>query len=196
MITIVYLITNTATGKRYVGVTRRGLKRRWSEHLHAARTGVNTALYSAIRKYSEAAFVIEQLASVANKDDVAAVERALIEQQKTKAPFGYNLTDGGDGVAGLPDEIVKRTAEKNRGRKHSPEALVKIKAAGRLRKQSDATKSKIRVAHSGKPLSVEHRAKLSAAKLGKKLPPRTAEHAEKIAAGLRAAHARRKANNE
>lgn len=196
MITIVYLITNTATGKRYVGVTRRGLKRRWSEHLRAARTGINTALYSAIRKYSEAVFTIEQLASVVNKDDVAVVERALIEQQKTKAPFGYNLTDGGDGVIGLPDEIVKRTAEKNVGRKHSPEALEKIRVAGRLRKQSDETKSKMRAAHSGKTLSAEHRAKLSASKLGKKLPPRTAEHSEKIAAGLRAAHARKKVDNE
>jgi hypothetical protein len=131
-----------------------------------------------------------------NQNDVAAVERALIEQQKTKAPLGYNLTDGGDGVTGLPDEIVKRTAEKNVGRKHTPEALKKISAAGRLRRMSDETKLQMSAAHSGKTLSLEHRAKLSAAKIGKKLPPRTSEHSEKIAAGLRAAHARKRANDE
>lgn len=55
------------------------------------------------------------------------------------------------------------------------------------------TRAKLRAAKIGKPLSSEHRAKMSAAKIGKKMPPRTAEHCAKISAGLVRAHARRKA---
>lgn len=55
------------------------------------------------------------------------------------------------------------------------------------------TRQKISLKHRGKRLTAEHRAKLSAAKLGKKMPPRTAEHSARISAGLVRAHARKKA---
>lgn len=54
------------------------------------------------------------------------------------------------------------------------------------------TREKIRKKHLGKKLSDEHRMKLSAAKLGKKMPPRTPEHSARISEGLVRAHARRK----
>lgn len=45
---------------------------------------------------------------------------------------------------------------------------------------SDSTKKKISAAHLGKPLSEEHRAKMSLAKIGKPRPPFTEEHRRKI----------------
>ena len=59
---------------------------------------------------------------------------------------------------------------------------------------SEETKRKLRIQRIGRPLSLEHRAKLSAAKLGKKLPQRTPEHSARISAGLYRAWERRRAN--
>lgn len=59
--------------------------------------------------------------------------------------------------------------------------------------KSPETREKIRQKHLGKTLSDEHRMKLSVAKLGKKMPPRTLEHSARISEGLVRAHARRKA---
>ena len=57
----------------------------------------------------------------------------------------------------------------------------------------EVTRKKMRLAHLGKKLSSEHRAKLSAAKTGKKMPPRSTEHSRKISEGLKAAWKRRSA---
>jgi len=149
-------------------------------------------LHAAIRKHGEMSFRIESIASAITRDDLSALECALIRQYATKAPLGYNLTDGGDGVVGLDPEIVARTAERNRGRKHSAEALRLIGEASRGRVATPETRRAIGRARKGIPLSLEHRAKLSAAKAGKKLPPRSKEHSARISDGLRRAHARRK----
>jgi hypothetical protein len=83
-----------------------------------------------------------------------------------------NKTDGGDGVSGLvmTAEVRQKMSEKAKGRKGNPTMLGK--------KHSDATKLKMKLAKVGKkpnnfgkkyqsgPLSDEHKAKLSAAKIG------------------------------
>jgi len=189
---IAYRITNAATGRCYIGVTVRGLRRRWTDHLRAARNGVKTALYAAIRKHGEQAFSIEHIASATSRELLKALERAIIDQDCTLAPGGYNLTRGGDGVDGLPDNIRARIAESNRGRTHTPEARALIGAASRGHAVPPDVRERISQKHLGKKLSLEHRAKLSAAKIGKKLPPRSAEHAARISAGLVRAHAKRR----
>jgi group I intron endonuclease len=189
---VIYLVTNKVTGKQYVGLTKQIMQRRWRGHVQAARYGVQTALYSAIRKYGDDAFLIEVIASCIDRSSSGIVESAAIVQFGTKSPQGYNLTDGGEGVRGLPREIVERTALINRGRKHSLEVRRLIGLASIGRKMTDAGRQAISAARLGKPLSDEHRAKLAAAKLGKKLTKRSFEHCAKISDGLRAAHARRR----
>jgi group I intron endonuclease len=191
---IAYVITNAVNGKQYVGVTVRGLRRRWTDHVRAARDGVATALYAAMRKHGVEAFTIEHCACALGRDDLAHVERNLIAQLGTLAPLGYNLTIGGDGVAGLPRWIVERTANLNRGRHQSERAKELIGSASRGHLVSTETRRALREAHIGKTLTAEHRAKLSAAKIGKRMPPRSAEHRARISAGLVVAHARRRAS--
>jgi group I intron endonuclease len=187
-----YAITNLATGKLYVGITVRSLRRRWTDHLRAARDGVNTALYRAMRKHGVISFSIVQIASALSREALKALEKDLIAQYGSLAPRGYNLTKGGDGVDGMHPDIVARTAEKNRGRRHTETARLAIGAAHSGHEVTAATRAAIGAAHRGKKLSEEHRQKLSIAKLGKKMPPRTPEHAARISAGLVAAHARRR----
>lgn len=193
----IYLITNTSNGNRYVGLTSRSIAERWAEHVEESRgSRSRRALTLAIRKYGISAFTIAQIAEAEDWDSLCAAEVELIESLGTKAPFGYNMTDGGEGAVGLSEEALERMREKCRKLRHTPEARQKISEAGRGRVMSEETKVKIAIKHSGKTLTPEHRHKLSQAKVGKKRPVRSDEHKRKISEGLRAAHARRKESSE
>lgn len=177
----------------YVGITSRSIETRFAEHVEEATRGNRLrALTAALRKYGPENFSVTEVQSADSWESLCDHEKGLIEFLGTKAPGGYNLTDGGDGTGGLSQETRDLIAAKTRGRKHSKEARDKIGAASRGRVLSDDTRKKLSIAHTGKTLTAEHRAKLSAAKTGRKQKPRTAEHSAKIAEGQRKAWARRK----
>lgn len=108
----VYLITCLITGKQYVGITIRGYLNRWKKHLAQSKTK-GTGLHEDIHKYGEDAFKIEVLESkqYANRDRLAKWifnrERFWISHLDTYLN-GYNLTEGGDGVAGAHKSKVIR----------------------------------------------------------------------------------------
>jgi len=159
-----YIITCLINGKRYIGITARGLNRRWSEHIYDARSGRTGMLISrAIAKHGAENFHIEVICSARSWDGICAAEMALIEQHRTKSPNGYNISDGGEGPFGIKKtaESVERSAAKHRGRpchpntraaasrfhkgvKKTPEHCAKI-AAGKVgRPRSEAMKAKLR----------------------------------------------------
>ena len=107
----------------------------------------------------------------------------------------------------LSDEHKAKIAAKSTGRKHYAETKAKMSANALAR--SSEHLEKIGAALRGKPLTDDHRAKLRESHLGHKPTeearaamraaqrargPRSPEHSAKIAAGLKAAHARRRAN--
>jgi len=188
---IAYLVTSLATG----GITRNALSQRWRRHVSDARRDFrNGPLQRAIKKYGSGSFKIKHIASARNWSDLCATEVELVKEHQTRAPHGYNLTDGGEGIVGYiyAPELVARIAAKNRGRKHTPEAIALIAAASRGCKFLPSHGAAISAARKGKPLSPEHCKKLSLAKIGRKRPPRTKEHCARISEGLRRAHARRR----
>jgi len=193
---IAYLITNNINGKQYIGITKRGLSQRWRGHCEQARQHHREGiLQMAILKYGYDQFSITQIASARTWEDLCAVERILIQQHGTRSPKGYNMTDGGEGVHGYKHspEMIDSIRLKTIGKKiHSEEykRQVSIRHTGKV--VSELTKAAIGAKHRGKKLSKEHKAKMSAAKMGKTMPPRSKQHAERIAAGLRRAHARRR----
>ena len=128
-----YLITNKINNKGYVGITTRSLDRRWYEHRFVANS-CGQLLAKAIHKYGEEAFEIKPIASAKTLENLKEVEKDLIIQFQTKVPFGYNLTDGGDGVFGFKQSEAqkKRNGDLKRGTKASEE-----------------TKAKMRVSHNG-----------------------------------------------
>jgi hypothetical protein len=94
----IYMATNTVNGKRYIGITRRGLAKRKKQHLFEARrgsTGCNR-LYDAIRKYGEGAFRWQTIATASNEKSAFRIERALIKKVRRHSEE-YNVTDGGEG---------------------------------------------------------------------------------------------------
>ncbi len=156
----------------------------------------HTAIARAIHKYGAVAFTVGVIATCLDDATSGLVESALIVQHGTKAPCGYNLTDGGDGVKGLPPDIIARIAAANKGYRHTDDAKLRIGLAAVGRTKSKLTRETMNAAKRGKPLSIRHREKMSLAKIGKKRPLRTATHCARIAEGLRRAHALRKSKVE
>ena len=66
-----------------------------------------------------------------SKEELDRWEKYFIKSRDTKNPNGYNLTDGGEGLAGMkhkPETIAKMSATKL-GKKRSAETRAKISAA-------------------------------------------------------------------
>lgn len=191
-----YLIICSANGKLYVGITSRSVRERFAEHLAEARQGKKRPLLNAIRKYGAECFSVHEVLAAETWESLCEHEKELIALLNTKPPFGYNVTDGGDGVVGLSSDLRSLIALKNKGRKHTLETKRKISESSRGRKHTDESRRKLSEAHKGKKLSDQHKLKLSRAHKGKKMKPRTKEHASKISEGLRRSWARRKGEVE
>ena len=184
-----YLVTNKVNGKQYIGVTVKGIRRRWQGHIDSARLGAKIGIDGAIGVYGLESFMVEWIASAKSQEDLFELEKLLIAQHSTKGPNGYNMTDGGRGCA--PTEEQKRRLSLLNKKPLSPERMAKLRPQVR-EPMSEETKKLISLAHKGKTLCTEHRRKLSEAKLGEKLPPRSKEHSKRISEGLRRAWSRRK----
>jgi group I intron endonuclease len=99
--TFVYLITNTITGRLYVGLTERTMKKRWSEHIQdSRRPDPDCLLAKAIRRHGPSAFKIDILTTTDTRKEGNSAEIFYIAILGTYPPslgIGYNLTLGGDG---------------------------------------------------------------------------------------------------
>lgn len=94
---------------------------------------------------------------------------------QSKKPYGYNLTDGGEGTVGLertPEHRAKLAASKrgknnpSYGNHPSNETRAKRSASLKGRRFSEEHRAKLAAAHRGRTLSPEHRAKIAATERG------------------------------
>lgn len=95
---ILYLLTNLANGKVYVGQTIHTVDHRWKAHQSVAKTCRKKGrLYAAIRKYGAASFRVEEIAKVQDLALLSIYEQRVIEiMESTNPAFGYNMTNGGE----------------------------------------------------------------------------------------------------
>lgn len=106
---LVYQITNTVNGKRYVGYTGKTLKQRLAAHVNSARGEKSkTPLHRAIRKYGKDSFVSEALYTEESSAGAKETEILCILDIDPE----YNRTMGGDGVSGL--DVLPETRERLR----------------------------------------------------------------------------------
>ena len=179
---VVYRIYHKASMKSYIGKSVRP-DRRIHKHLNGKSS--SPVLRNAVKKYGAETFRVEFLESDVPESVLSKLEILHIRFFNSKAPNGYNLTDGGEGRSGA--QISQGTRSKMRARTpwnkgktspYSDETRQKMSAAHKGKKLSPETRRKISEANKGrtsgmkgKKLSPEARRKVSEAQKGRKIPP-------------------------
>lgn len=133
----IYKATCVITNKLYIGKTGRGMEWRKKHHLSEINTKDkhNYPFYNALRKYGKDNFVWEAIDTATTEEELSNKEKYWIKFYNSKAPNGYNITDGGEGCLGY--KPTKETLEKlskaakgripwNKGIPMSKEAKVKL----------------------------------------------------------------------
>jgi group I intron endonuclease len=150
---LIYIARHKESGKVYVGQTV-DFKTRLRTHLRSP-----LHFGCALRKYGVKAFAFTQIPYPIDWLDFW--EAYWISSLRSLHPFGYNFTEGGQGV---------------RGYRHSEERREKISASRRGEKnfnfgkhKSEETKKKLALAHIGLHPSEETRRKMSVAHKGHKM---------------------------
>lgn len=173
-----------------MGQTRESVANRWRRHLlFAAKPTSQTHLARAIRLYGADAFVVEVIERVAVPELSTREMHWVSELGANRPETGFNMTPGGDAnpmdVPELRARVSKALAGKPkpsiRGDNHHmrsrPECVAKVSAAlkgkyvGELasgwgRRPSEQHIERLRQLHTGRAVSDETKAKLSAARAG------------------------------
>ncbi len=110
----IYKITNTKSGKCYVGETiKSNPEDRWRGHIQVInRNGGCPALKDAIKKYGVDSFKFEVLI-ICFDEDRFKYEKEYIKKYNSQVPNGYNILPGGEGGGFL-------------GKKHTQESINKM----------------------------------------------------------------------
>jgi hypothetical protein len=171
---IIYKAHNKVNGKIYVGQTKKNVEQRILEHLKYTK---NTYFSNALRKYGLQSFEISVIDVSENVEILNEKEKYWIKFFNCRAPNGYNLTDGGEGVINPSDITREKLSEAGRGRP-SP---------NKGKCFSEEWKKKISESH--KNPTEETRTKMREAKKGKRMlsllgKPRSEETKKKISEKL------------
>ena len=121
----IYKITNTVSGKCYIGETAKDDPEiRWNQHKATIRRGVGCpALRDAVNKYGIENFKFEVLV-ICFDDARFEMERLYIKKFKSQVPNGYNISAGGMGGSFT-------------GKKHTPKTIERIVETTRLYRQNN-----------------------------------------------------------
>ncbi len=165
----VYQIMCVVTGARYVGSSI-DVFGRWRDHRAALLAGrhVNPKFQAVFAKYGERNFKLEVLEEAEPSALLSAEQRWLDSER--------------------PELNISLSAEAPmRGRRHSEESRGLISASKRAaaRAMTSAEKQNLREHWKGRVFSTEHRAKISAAKRGRKMRPEHVEALRELKTGLR-----------
>lgn len=217
----VYMITNTTTGKFYVGSSK-NCRNRWRSHVSMLRSGKSPCVHlqNAWNKYGECSFcvsIIEETSAYkqAEQGYIDSLKPAYnIATSVTSAMLGRKHTEGTKSkmrtsATGRTISEPARTAMSAAatGRKHSQESIEKMRiahagqspsmtnrAATVARNKlglSDVSRAKIRAALIGRKLSEETVAKRSATNTGSKRSP---EARARMSAAQKARFSKEKTN--
>lgn len=134
---VIYCVTNTVTGKKYVGQTTTLVQKRWKEHCRSD-SGC-AALRRAINKYGRDAFEISTLASASSASELNFLEVTKIAEFDTIAPRGYNLREGGGAKGKWPELMLRVLREKAA----SPESRAMMSASSTKMWKDPAIRARI-----------------------------------------------------
>lgn len=158
----VYCITNSINGMKYVGMTSRTIEE--SKEYY----GSGVYITRAVKKLGKQHFKKQFIEVCDNIEDLREREKYWIKTLNTKKPYGYNLTDGGEGVVNLDEESINKIRAKLK-------LLVGEKNPHYGKKRSEETKLKMRLSQLGKKHTEETKQKMRGINLGRVMPPHTKE---------------------
>lgn len=187
----IYCHTHIASERRYIGLTKMSMMKRWNRHTYDAlkRSRSKSHFHNAIRKYGKDAFDHEVLQICDSLEEANVAEIQWIEFHDTRNPVrGFNIMKGGSPTqhrapknpwdrpeyrakcTGRVLSLKQRAAISSRmtGQEKSSDVKKKISASLRGRTLSDETKKKISESGKGKILDLETRSKISKSNTGKR----------------------------
>jgi hypothetical protein len=152
----IYLITEKATGKMYVGLAggRGGIEGRWKFHK------------SSQGDYPENFFSYEILHPCppgTTRAELSLLEKFYIKELGCMSPDGFNLTSGGTRSTEVSEVTRKRHSESKKGK--PPNNAGKPQSEEAKRKKSETLKGRVRG-----PMSEEHKKNISVSKKDKSSP--------------------------
>jgi hypothetical protein len=189
----IYVITEKATGKMYVGLSgaRDGIEGRWVKHK---------------KLFPQDLFTYEILLPCppgTTRAELSILEKFYIKELDCMVPCGFNLTSGGTRGTEVSEETRKKQSAAQKGIPKSEEHKAKLKgrvAANKGKPMSEEQKAKISAANKdhvapnkGKPMSEEEKAKRSATQKGRVKGPMSEEERAKRSAALKARAALKRA---
>ena len=178
----IYLRTNKVNEKQYVGQAK-DLEKRQNDWKRKGRYA-GKAINAAREKYGIDAFDFKILKECED-EDLNYWETYYIKELNTKVPYGYNMTDGGEGCRGIEpwnkgktniysEETKRKISETQKGKHLSEETRKKIGEREKGEKhwnygkhRPEETKKKIGEAQKGKQVSEETKRKISEASRGR-----------------------------
>ena len=136
-----YEIRNTVNKSVYVGITRNSLSRRWLAHKSAAKRGVKSILYDAIRSLGVENFYITPVREFDNISELLEAEKVLIKHHRSSDEKCYNILDGGESYFPIKDwdaqraklKIARAGRKPALGMKHSDENKIKFGEFSKMR---------------------------------------------------------------
>lgn len=123
----IYCIENIQTGMQYIGKGENVELRMWKDHKGSR------YIYNAIKKYTDDGFK-RFIVEYCEIKKLVEREKYYIKEWNTKSPFGYNLTEGGEGLSN-PSYETREIMRKNRIGTHlsdETKELIRIHQPNRL----------------------------------------------------------------
>ena len=175
-----YLITNTANGKIYIGQAS-NFRTRWNQHKSSLNLNkhTNQHLQRAWSVYGESSFTFTPIIYCNDKNLMNEYEKDLIFLTNSiDDQVGYNIHSGGKSYA-MSEETKRKISKANKGKQWTESQRDKLTG----HHLSDETKGKISKVHKGKVVSEETRLKQSIALTGHIVLEETREKISKIKTG-------------
>lgn len=124
----IYKITNLVNGKVYIGKTIKSIQKRFGQHKTNFRTGKQTQLYNAMRKYGIENFIVQKVCKCINEKQLEKSEIFFIKFYDS-IENGYNVDNGTNCGSKVSEEGKLRISIANKGKtspfkgkKHTEEA--------------------------------------------------------------------------
>ena len=189
MTTGIYKITNTQTGKCYIGSAIR-IDRRWNEHKNLLQKNSHHSqrLQHSWNKHGADYFLFEVLEHVENKEDLISREQHYMDLYESYVrDRGYNICPTAYSRLGctLSEDHKRKISAALKGRVHTAEARERMSKAAKGKIMTDETRRKMSEAHKGRtpwnkgvPQPEETKKKISDALKGRPSPNKGNKYSE------------------